>query len=283
MTSPPGPPLLDYQALDAGIPDLRARFAAATPYPHLVLEDFLQPEWARRAHAAFPGVASGAWIEYRHVNERKVGRNTRETIPADLLRVIDELNGPRFAAWLSACTGIPGLMADPTLEGGGLHQVERGGFLNVHADFTVHVHRRDWARRVNLLVYLNPGWRDEFGGHLELWDRQMRRCVRKILPAFNRCVIFRTDPESFHGHPDPLTCPPEESRKSLALYYYTPATADVRVRSTAYQPRPTDDRIRRALIGADTLALRGYDALKRRLGFGDAALSTVLRWVSRRR
>jgi hypothetical protein len=276
------PPVLDYEALEARVPDLRAQYAKAEPYPHAIMDDFLDPECARRAWAAFPAPHSGVWTAYKHVNEDKVGRSDRALIPPDLLRIIDELNSPRFIALLSEITGIPDLLADPTLEGGGLHQSGRGGFLNMHADFTGHPHRPGWARRVNVLVYLNPGWRDEYGGHLELWDRAMRRCVRRVAPVLNRCLIFSTDRESFHGHPEPMTCPPGTTRKSVALYYFTEDAA-LRARSTEYRPRPTDRRARRALIRLDTLALRGYDFAKRRLGFGDGAVSALLRLAFGRR
>jgi hypothetical protein len=104
----------------------------------------------------------------------------------------------------------------------------------------------------------------------------MQRCVRRVAPVLNRCLIFSTDRESFHGHPEPMTCPPGTTRKSVALYYFTEEAA-LRARSTEYRPRPTDRRARRTLIRLDTMALRGYDFAKRRLGFGDGAVSALLR------
>ena len=89
----------------------------------------------------------------------------------------------------------------------------------MHADFNVHPRLRLY-RRLNLLVYLNKDWQQEWGGALELWDRGGQRWVRAIQPAFNRAVLFDTSNFSYHGHPHPLACPPERSRKSVALYYY---------------------------------------------------------------
>ena len=101
-------------------------------------------------------------------------------------------------------------MADPMLEGGGLHQSGPGGYLNVHTDFSMHHFHTHWHRRVNLILYLNPGWQEEWGGAIELWERKdgkMARCAAKYPPLLNHALIFTTDERSLHGFPDPLTCP----------------------------------------------------------------------------
>jgi hypothetical protein len=76
-------------------------------------------------------------------------------------------------------------------------------------------------RRINALIYLNKDWREEYGGHFELWDKNMEHCVERILPEFNTLALFNCTSYSYHGHPDPLTCPADRSRKSLALYFYS--------------------------------------------------------------
>src|SRR6202040_262421 len=130
------------------------------------------------------------------------------------------LNSITFLEFLSAVTGIPNLISDPSFEGGGLHQIVRGGKLAIHADFNRH---RNYGldRRLNLLLYLNKDWREEYGGHLQLGDREMSACQAKVLPLFNRVMIFGTTDFTYHGHPDPLQCPEAMTRKSLALYYFS--------------------------------------------------------------
>jgi hypothetical protein len=274
-------PIVPYASLYARVPALREEFRRADPYPYVVMEDFLAPDVVERMLAEFPGIASGEWIHYVHYNERKYGKTNRDSFGPTIGAVIDELNSPRFLGFLRDVTGINDLLADETLEGGGLHQSERGGFLNVHADFTVHPHRRDWRRRLNLLLYLNPVWEESYGGYLELWDTEMRECRRKIGPFLNRCVIFSTDPTSFHGHPDPMTCPPDVTRKSLALYYFTQDDAAM-VRSTEYRARPGEG-VRGLGIYLDKMALRAYDRTKRALGIGDRFASNLLKLLSGRR
>ena len=131
-----------------------------------------------------------------------------------------QLNSSVFIDFLETLTGIRGLIPDPHFWGGGVHQIVRGGFLKVHTDFNRHP-RLKLDRRLNLLLYLNPEWQEEWGGHLELWDRGMAKCGKRILPIFGRCVVFSTTDFSNHGHPDPLNCPEGMTRKSLALYYYS--------------------------------------------------------------
>jgi hypothetical protein len=101
-----------------------------------------------------------------------------------------------------------------------MHQIVRGGKLGVHVDFNKHPHTK-LDRRLNLLIYLNRDWEEEHGGHFELWDTEGKEFRKRVLPVFNRCVVFSTTEVSYHGHPHPLQCPEGQSRKSLAMYYYS--------------------------------------------------------------
>jgi len=262
------------------IESLAARYRSAKPFPHIHLESFLDPELARELAQEFPRTGTAAWTQYKHYNENKQGLTKREQVPNGLGRLIDELNGPEFTASLSRLTGIPNLIADPSLEGGGLHQSGPTGFLNIHADFTVHHHHPHWRRRVNLILYLNEGWQENWGGAIELWDRGMTHCVVKIAPLLNHAVIFSTDEDSYHGFPDGLTCPEGVTRKSVALYYYTEEMV-VSARSTNYRARPADARSKAALIWADKQAVSAYSKLKRKLGLSDNFASSLLALISR--
>lgn len=252
----------------------RHEFSAARPFPHFVLDDFLAPGAAQRVLDSFPPPGDG-WIHYLHYNERTLGMNDAAHLPEAARSVFDELNSDRFVSLLSELTGIPSLHADDSLEGGGLHLSQRGGYLNLHTDFTVHPHRPDWRRRLNLLVFLNPEWDDSWGGHIELWDARVRRCEQRIAPLYNRAVLFHTDERSFHGYPDPLRCPEGVVRRSLALYYFTPE-AHPRAISTEYRGRPGDGA-KRIPIFLDKIALRVYDRAKRTLGFDDRFASRLLK------
>jgi hypothetical protein len=261
--------VLDMDRLEHEASDLRARYVSARPYPHIVLEDFLCPDIMKLAMEEFASVDRDRWMHYFHVNERKFSSTDPSVWGPTLRSILAELNSPRFVRFLTALTGIDDLLIDESLEGGGLHQSVRGGYLNIHADYTVHPHRRDWRRRVNLLLYFNEGWLPEYGGDLELWSQDMKRCEEKIAPVGNRAVIFTTDADSFHGHPEPMRCPEEAARRSMALYYFT-QEHDPMVRSTNYRARPGDG-LRSLLIYTDKEVLKAFDWAKRRLGVSDEA------------
>ena len=276
--------LFPYSRWTETLPALSRRYRENQPVPHIFLPDFLEPEVGRAIAEEFPGPQSEAWTHYQHQNENKLGLAKRECFPPELGAVADELNSPQFVNWLSRLTGIPGLVADPMLEGGGLHQSGRGGFLNVHTDFSNHHYHKHWRRRVNLILYLNPNWRDEWGGAIELWDSAMHHCVAKYPPLLNQALIFNTDDRSFHGFPEPLQCPEGASRKSLALYYYTVESSDhVAVRSTNYRARPGDSLRKAAMIWLDKQAVDLYSRAKARFGFSDEFASRILGMISRKK
>jgi len=278
---PPASTVLDLANLEARLPELRDQYRSAAPFPHIMLDDFLVPDVARRAIEEFPPVDPERWINYVHVNERKFGNTNPRSWGPTLQAVATGLTAEPFVRFLEELTGIESLIVDDAFEGGGLHQSLTGGFLNVHADFTVHPQHRHWRRRVNVLVYLNDEWPAAYGGDLELWSIDMKRCVETIAPVGNRAVIFTTDADSFHGHPDPLRCPPGVARQSMALYYFT-AEDEPMVRSTEYRARPGDGP-RSVLIYLDKQVVRNYDRVKRRLGLSDDFASRFLNRLQRLR
>ena len=265
---------MDVDRLASELPHLRDEYRDAHPFPHIVLDDLLDPDTFRTAVSEFPTVDGDHWTSYLHVNERKHGNTHLDTWGPTLQSVADALMSPPFLAFLEELTGIPGLLPDPTFDGGGLHRTTAGGFLNIHTDFTAHHTNPTWHRRVNLLLYLNAEWDEAWGGHLELWEPDMRACAERVLPKGNRAVIFSTTERALHGHPTPLAAPEGIARQSMALYYFTEGARPV-IKATDYRARP-EDGAKRVLIWLDKKSLRGYDVVKRRLGISDAAISRVL-------
>lgn len=191
------------------------------PYPHAVFDNVFKPSLLKDVASEFPDLATRSKTEvFDNGNERKLASVGEEQFGEVSLPLMHYLNSLPFLQFLEKLTGIKNLIPDPQFLGGGFHEIKRGGFLKIHADFNSHyTYKLD--RRLNVLVYLNDDWKEEYGGHFELWSRDMTRCEKRVLPIFNRLVVFSTTSDSFHGHPDPLTCPPDRSRRSLALYYYT--------------------------------------------------------------
>lgn len=226
---------------------LRKRFDSAQPFRFLAIDDFLEPAFAREVAAAYPRFedARQQGFEFRAVNElRKVQITDSSLFPDPVRRLHEALASPAFLDDLVSITGIPALLADPLLAGGGIHVTGPRGRLDVHVDFNL-IEDRGLHRRLNILVFLNPEWREDWGGQIELWDADVRRRHHSFLPIFNRCVLFETSRISFHGVAA-VRCPAETSRRSFAAYYYTkeaPAGWDGTVHSTIFQARP-DERFR---------------------------------------
>ncbi len=221
---------------------LAGQFAAATPFPHVVVDDFLPVPVLRSLVDTYPGPADLAWHEFDAARQIKLACEDEAVLPPAHLQVLRELNGQAFLAFLEALTGIEALLPDPYFRGGGLHQIRRGGLLKVHADFNMHP-RLHVQRRLNALLYLNENWQEFYGGALELWDRDMTGACARIYPVANRLVVFATTDDSFHGHPEPLACPEGRTRRSMAWYYYTAPTGlhVPRPHSTLFRARPGED------------------------------------------
>jgi Rps23 Pro-64 3,4-dihydroxylase Tpa1-like proline 4-hydroxylase len=141
-------------------------------------------------------------------------------MPEHVTNLLNFLNSREVLKFLEELTGIPDLIADPEFYGGGVHRILPGGKLSVHADYNFHPITK-LHRRVNLLLYLNKNWEEEWGGDLQLWNKDMSMCVKKILPIFNRAVIFNITSDAYHGHPGSLKSPEGVDRLSFALYYFT--------------------------------------------------------------
>jgi hypothetical protein len=217
------------------------RYRTNHPFPHIVIDDFLPPELLEDVLANFPNPkANLEWTRFNSEEEKKLAFPVADQMPGPVRDMLYFLNSKPALEFLEKLTGVDALLPDPYYSGGGIHQIEPGGYLGVHADFNKY-ERFGLDRRLNLLLYLNKDWKEEYGGHLELWSRDMSRCVHKVLPVFNRCVVFSTDSSSYHGHPTPLTCPPDRTRRSMATYYYTngrPAEEQNESHSTLWQRRP---------------------------------------------
>jgi Rps23 Pro-64 3,4-dihydroxylase Tpa1-like proline 4-hydroxylase len=214
-------------------------YFSARPFPHVVFDDFFDPELLELILAEFPKPGEIRWQQFDNAHEIKLASAAEASFGPATRLLLYHLNSATFLEFLSSVTGIKNLIPDPGFAGGGLHQIVPGGKLGIHVDFNKH-HDFGLDRRLNLLLYLNKDWREDYGGHLELWDRNMGQCEAKVLPVFNRLMIFGTTDFTYHGHPDPLRCPEHMTRKSLALYYFSngrPAEEITGEHSTLFQAR----------------------------------------------
>ncbi len=273
--------IISQEIVNGNIHMLHEQYASGLPFPNIQLPDFLNQSFVKKLQSDFPTVTDKNWTHYIHYNERKHGLNKWAYLPLSAQNLITEMSQPAFISWLEQLTGIPNLLADSSLEGSGLHQTLPGGFLNIHADFTVHPRQKNWQRRVNVLIYLNEDWDEKWQGNLELWDEEMHKCIKSIPPTFNTAVIFSTGKKTYHGSPNPLSCPKGTSRKSIALYYYTLEKKPAKS-ATNYQARPNDG-YKKTLIWLDKKLISVYSFLKGKLGLSDRLVSSILNSFSNKK
>lgn len=218
--------------LDAAA-SLRSDFEAADPFPHLVLDGFLDEDLAQRLHEEFPGPdAMPRSRDYVFGHKHELSSVERAG-PAGA-EMHAAVTSPAFARLLRTMTGFD-LFVDPAFHGGGYHLGTDGGYLDMHVDFNVHPLHQGWLRTLNILLYLNHDWRPEYGGQLLLKAAPDATPI-EIEPIFNRAVVMLTSDTTYHGFRR-LSLPPGATRRSIATYAYRrvdPGT--VLARTTGWSP-----------------------------------------------
>jgi Rps23 Pro-64 3,4-dihydroxylase Tpa1-like proline 4-hydroxylase len=210
--------------------NLKTEYNRNTPFPNIIIDD-LFPDYVLKE--IYNEVRlnknwqndSVDWTQKYQVNKFYWPHDeiSAKSLHIDLPQThlfLKYLNSKDFISKLSELTGIPNLVGDEDFFGGGIHKINKGGKLDLHRDYNVHPTKKLY-RRLNLLIYLNENWNENWGGNLELWDNNLTNCVKSIEPIFGRVVIFTISDDAIHGHPKPLNCPENISRYSLALYYFT--------------------------------------------------------------
>ena len=245
---------------------LRRSVRDARPFPFFSIDNFLEEDFANQVHDAFPTFAEASKIgrSFDAVNEKGKVQVTDATKFAEPIAELNqELASAEFLHLLSYVFEIPGLLADDELVGGGMHQTGPRGRLDVHVDFN-YIPDRQLHRRLNILIYLNKDWQPEWGGDIELWDKDVKVCQHSLSPIFNRCVVFATSETSFHGV-TAVKCPEGRSRRSFAAYYYTkeaPEGWDGSVHSTNFRARPNEVVKGRVLMPLENASRRMKAAVR---------------------
>ena len=227
-------------------------FRSARPFKHAVIDHFFEGPFAERLLADFPvfnpelaknEIYGGVWGKAVNTEIRRISPAYEE--------MYELMGSPQFLDLIGEISGIPGLLPDPKLYGGGTHENLHGQDLDPHVDFNYDEAQR-LHRRLNLIVYLNKDWKSEWGGSLEIHSNPRKPAenqIRSFEPLFNRAVMFETNEHSWHGFPK-IELPEAErhrSRKSISIYLYTrerPAEEIAPPHGTFYVNRPLDARFR---------------------------------------
>lgn len=218
--------------------DLYNEYNSNTPFPHIAIDNFLPEGILRSAYQSLSQISPKnwgwdelEWIKPYQQNKFQLNDEVGLYYPPVARDLIKLLNSKFIVNFLQDLTGISDLVIDPTISGGGVHKITNGGKLNIHTDYGKHPQFEDLYRRINLLLYLNPNWKKEWGGELHFKTEPTGESQSIISPLFNRAVIFNTTDVSWHGHPDPLNCPEDEARYSIAMYYFTKELPDFKVKN----------------------------------------------------
>ncbi len=222
---------------DIDVEEILQRGLTRMPFPHSVVDNFLPSEIAERIVREYPpvvkkGLAKPASIRNGRLVHGGIHSITMGEVDSFQNRVLQGFLETDFVEFIRRLTEQEVLTADHEFFGGGFIETVRGGALDIHVDFNerVGIHRV-----VNLLLYLNPGWEEEYGGLMEIWDGLKRR-VKTVVPTLNRCLIFVCSERSFHGYPKPVACPEGMTRRTIAAYYYGKRVPkDFKAHSTRYR------------------------------------------------
>lgn len=213
------------------------KYQSGKPYHHICIDNFLPMSVIEAVRADLASLPE-AERSFDADQERFKSQYSPDRLPEYSRHLFQAFNSRAFILFLEEMTGIKGLIPDPYFVGAGIHKTLTGGHLDIHADFNLHKHMRV-ERRLNVLIYLNPEWKEEYGGSFEVWEKDMSRKVASFAPTENRMCCFSTGSDTFHGNPEPVNHPDGLPRQSIALYYYT-ATWDSTRKShtTIFKPRP---------------------------------------------
>jgi len=239
---------------------LHRQFSTAIPCRHLVLDDFFEQEIADQLYENFPPMES-LNVKRKSINENKAEDYHFERWHPSFSKVRETVNSEEFYQWIRKVTGVEGLVTTQDSLGSGVHQGADKSFVDVHVDVNMNPEAGLW-RRVNLLVYLNKNWQEEYGGHLEIWDKDMKTMHHKILPKHNRAVIFYTDDNSPHGVTR-VNVPEGETRKSFYTYFYTEIGEGFKYRDSKFKSRPDEALGKRVITNTkEAVKIRAKQFLK---------------------
>jgi Rps23 Pro-64 3,4-dihydroxylase Tpa1-like proline 4-hydroxylase len=222
--------------------DLKNVIEYDSPFKHFVIDNFLKVDLAHTLSKQFPSHSSEKWFSYDNPLERKKAIQAWGSFPPETYQLFLSLCCEKFTQKLRELTGDPCLIPDYGLHGAGWHMSKRGDHLNVHQDYSIHP-MANMQRKWNIIIYLTPNWKKEWGGNLEFWSHnpelnQAHEMAASIDCVFNRAVLFDTTQNSWHGFPESINCPNGIYRKSIAMYYLSPIAETAVDRPRAlYSPR----------------------------------------------
>ncbi len=155
-----------------------------------------------------------------------------------LEEVLYAFQDERIIKIISEICDIKSLYADESLYAGGLSLMAEDNFLNPHLDNSHDAERERW-RVLNLLYYVTPNWKNENGGHLELWPDGPKKEPLVIESMFNRLAVMATHSTSWHSVNKVVV---NDQRRCISNYYFSDYSLkeDDKFHVTKYRGRPEE-------------------------------------------
>lgn len=200
-------------------------FNGAHCYPHCYIDNFLNEEEALKCQNEILNIKNEEWDRYENPFEGKYTLRNKNNLPENCSNLFNKLISDETLETLSKIVGVK-LYNDPTKNWWGIHKYKDGDHLDIHSDAGCHP-LTGQKKHITLGIYLSKNWKEENGGHLEVWsgnsvindDAEIYKCKNKILPIFNRMIMFSNTNNAWHGNPEPVKIKNDEVRIFLTLSY----------------------------------------------------------------
>ena len=210
--------MIDFERLEREKETLREQFLTAKPFPHIAIDDFLEPGCAERLYEKAAKPDANYKIKDPFFSKNRYQFPDYREISEDFAELYRDVTSEKFAELISYITN-ENVFFDKEFHGGGLHLGVKNAHLDMHADFNYHPKHENWFRNLNLLLYLNKDWKPEYGGSLKLEDARTGEKT-EVEPLLNRLVIMHCRGYTLHGY-DKTNFPEGKPRTSIAIYAYT--------------------------------------------------------------
>jgi Rps23 Pro-64 3,4-dihydroxylase Tpa1-like proline 4-hydroxylase len=222
-------------------------YHTAEPYPHMVFDNVLDEEFGYALQREILEIPDDQFDRYSNPFEQKWTLRDKNNLPPLSQQLYNYLQSEECLEQLSELVGIE-LINDPNKNFWGIHKYDDGDKLDIHVDAGAHPVNK-MKKEITLGIYLSKNWKEENGGHLEVWegensknnDAKLIKCANKVLPIFNRMIIFSCTDYSWHGNPHPVKCEGDEKRIFFTLSYLSKRDEYENKRQKAYFVKLPDE------------------------------------------
>ncbi len=229
------------------ISDLKKKFDEGQPFKYVIIDNLLDEGFAKRLSMQFPSI-DRMKTKYNGINERKAEHSGKEFLTPPFNKLKEILFSKEFLYFIEQVSTIKNLIVLDDRFGYGLHQGGNGSFLDIHIDYNLHPFKKK-QRRLNLLIFLNEQWEENWGGMLQFWDSNVTKCITSIEPKFNRCIIFECNDISFHGY-NKIHCQESITRKSFYTYFFSEPEESLKFHDTIFKTLPEDNKWKKIIVAS---------------------------------